>query len=38
MAAEDIRDLQRWTRHERRALGGRLAFLLAQGEMRPAGS
>jgi len=26
MAAEDIRDLQNWTRHESRALGGRFAL------------
>ena len=28
MAAEDIRDLQAWTRHARRALGGRLVLLV----------
>ena len=27
MAAEDIRDLQLWSCHPRRALGGRLVFL-----------
>jgi hypothetical protein len=27
VAAENIRDLQPWTRHARRALGGRLALL-----------
>jgi hypothetical protein len=26
IAAEDIRDLQSWTRHASRALGGRLVF------------
>jgi len=30
MAAEDIRDLQCWTRHARCALGGRLVFLGVQ--------
>ena len=31
MAAEDIRDLQSWTRHARRALGGRLVLGLVLG-------
>ena len=26
VVAEDVRDLQRWTRHESRALSGRAAF------------
>jgi hypothetical protein len=33
MAAEDIRDLQSWTRHASRALGGRLGFLELEGDM-----
>jgi hypothetical protein len=33
MAAEDIRDLQRWTRHKSRALGGRLSPLELAGDM-----
>ena len=33
MAAEDIRDLQSWTRHARRALGGRLSPLELAGDM-----
>ena len=33
IAAEDIRDLQRWTRHPRRALGGRLDLLELAGDM-----
>ena len=33
MAAEDIRDLQSWTRHARRALGGRLDLLDLQGDV-----
>jgi hypothetical protein len=32
MAAEDIRDLQPWTRHARRALGGRLGLLELAGD------
>jgi hypothetical protein len=27
MAAEDVRNLQNWTRHQRRASGGRLVLL-----------
>ena len=33
MAAEDIRDLQSWTRHARRTLGGRLSPLELAGDM-----
>ena len=38
MAAEDIRDLQRRTRHARRALGGRLGLLELAERYAPAGS
>ena len=33
MAAEDIRDLQSWARHARRALGGRLRLLELERDM-----
>jgi hypothetical protein len=33
MAAENIRDLQAWTRHASRALGGRLSLLEFAGDM-----
>jgi hypothetical protein len=33
MAAEDIRELQRWTRHKSRASGGRLNPLELAGDM-----
>ena len=33
MAAEDIRDLQRWMRHPSRALSGRLSPLELAGDM-----